>query len=52
VLLDGQVVQAFFDEQANDAVGVEYEVGAVCIFVADDAVRQKAISVYAGLDSV
>ena len=52
MLLDGQVVQAFLDEQANDAVGVEDEVGAICVLVADDAVRQEVMSVYARLDSV
>ena len=41
VLLDGQVVQALLDEQANDAVGMEDEVGAVCVLVADDAAERK-----------
>ena len=41
VLLDGQVVQALLDKQANNAVGVEDEVGAVCVLVADDAMERK-----------
>ena len=41
MLLDGQVVQALLDEQANDAVGMEDEVGAVCVLVADDAAERK-----------
>jgi hypothetical protein len=45
VLLDRQVVQALLDEQANNAVGVENEVGAVCVLVADDAVERKAMLV-------
>ena len=45
MLLDGQVVQALFDEQANNAVGVEDEVGAVCVLVADNAVERKDLSV-------
>ena len=38
VLLDGQVVQALLDEEANNTVRVEDEVGAVCVLVADNAV--------------
>ena len=34
---DGEVVQAFFDEEADDAVGVEDEVGAGAGRVADHA---------------
>ena len=45
MLLDGQVVQTLLDEQANDAVGVEDEVGAVCVLVADDATERKDMSV-------
>jgi hypothetical protein len=45
VLLDRQMVQALLDEQANNAVGVENEVGAVCVLVADDAVEKKDMSV-------
>jgi len=45
VLLHGQVVEALLDEQANNAVGVEDEVGAVCVLVADDAVERKDKSV-------
>jgi len=46
VLLDRQVVQAFLDEQANDAVGVEDEVGAVCVLVADDTVSGEIMSAH------
>lgn len=45
VLLDGQVVQALLYEQANNAVGVEDEVGAVCVLVADDTMEGKDMSV-------
>ena len=45
MLLNGQVVQALLNEQADDAVGVEDEVGAVRVLVADDAVERKDISV-------
>jgi hypothetical protein len=45
VLLDGQVVQAFFDKQADNTVGVEDEVGTVCVFVADDAVKKRDLLV-------
>ena len=34
---DGQVVEAFFDEEPDDAVGVEDEVGAGAGGVADHA---------------
>lgn len=37
VLLYGQVVETFLDEQADDSVGVKDEVGAVCVLVADHA---------------
>jgi hypothetical protein len=50
VLLHGQVVEALLDEQANNAVGVEDEVGAVCVLVADDAVEKKYMSVDGRLD--
>lgn len=50
MLLHGQVVQALLDEQANDAVGVEDEVGAVCVLVADDAVEREAVLVGVRLD--
>jgi hypothetical protein len=39
------MVQALLDEQANNEVGVENEVGAVCVLVADDAVEKKDMSV-------
>ena len=45
MLLHGQVVQTFLDEQANNAVGVEDEVGAICVLVADDAVERRDMSV-------
>jgi hypothetical protein len=35
------VVQTLFDEQANNAVGVEDEVGTVRVLVADDAARRE-----------
>jgi hypothetical protein len=44
VLLNGQVVQALLNEQADDAVGVEDEVGAIRVLVADDAVERKDMS--------
>jgi hypothetical protein len=46
VLLDRQVVQALLDEQADDTVGVEDEIGAVCVFVADDAVERRELLVF------
>lgn len=45
MLLHGQVVQTLFDEKANYAVGVEDEVGAVRVLVADDAVQKRDMSV-------
>lgn len=45
MLLDGQVVQTLLDEQADDTVRVEDEVGAVCVFIADDAVERRGLSV-------
>jgi hypothetical protein len=39
------VVQALLDEQTNNAVGVEDEVGAVCVLVADDAAERRSMSV-------
>ena len=45
MLLHRQVVQALLDEQANNAVGVEDEVGAICVLVADDAVEREDMSV-------
>jgi hypothetical protein len=38
LLDDGEVVQAFFDKQADDAVAVEDEVCAAGFVVADHAV--------------
>jgi hypothetical protein len=39
------VVQTLLDEQANNTVGVEDEVGTVCVFVADDAVGRRGLLV-------
>ena len=39
------MVQALLDKQANNAVGVEDEVGAVCVLVADDAMERKDLLV-------
>lgn len=36
---DREVVEAFFDEKADDAVRVEEEVTAAGVFVADDGVQ-------------
>lgn len=45
MLLDGQVVQALLDKQANNAVGVEDEVGAVRVLVTDNAMERKDLLV-------
>lgn len=52
MLLHGQVVQTLFDEQANDTVGVEDEVGAVRVLVADDADQKRDMSVPGLMDLV
>jgi hypothetical protein len=41
---DGEVVQAFFDEEADDAVGVEDEVSAVGAFVTDHAIERPVLA--------
>lgn len=40
MLLNGQVVETFLDEETDYAVGVKDEVGAICVLVADDAVER------------
>lgn len=45
VLDGGQVIQTFLDQQANDAVGVEDEVGSLGVLVADDAARYDLSSI-------
>lgn len=36
MLDDGEVVEALLDQEADDAVGVEYEVRALSVLISDD----------------
>ena len=45
------MIKSLLDEQANNAVGVEDEIGAVCVLVTDDAVENKDVSVRVHLES-
>jgi hypothetical protein len=52
MLLHGQVVETFFDQQTHNTVGVEDEVGAVRALVADDAAKKRDMSVYLRLELI
>lgn len=44
MLLYGQVVEALFDKEADDAIGVENEVGALRVLVTDHAAWRVFVS--------
>jgi len=39
----GQVVQAFLDQESNDAIRVEDKVGSFCVLVADHTAKHQAL---------
>lgn len=44
MLDDGEVVEALLDQEADDAVGVEYEVRALSVLISDDPAPDGVIA--------
>lgn len=44
--LDGEVVEAFLDEQSYYSVRVEYKVASLCVFIANNPANIQLASLY------